>query len=75
MKPYCKTFRARKDHKASECGICSEDTEGGANHERQQAKQEIRAGELDCEDGLQAQHNEDEGWHEFDEHYEWDGEA
>jgi len=42
MKPYCKTFRVSKVHKATECGICSEDTSGGANYIRKKAKTEIK---------------------------------
>lgn len=41
MKPYCKTIRAFKDHKASECSLCRERKEGGKNYARQQGKQEI----------------------------------
>ena len=41
MKPYCKTFRASKIHKASECGYCSEKTESDRTHPRNEAKKGI----------------------------------
>ena len=58
MKPYGKTYRASKVHKATECCICQEYVEGGAAHERQQAKREIIQGELVREDELQAEFEE-----------------
>lgn len=44
MKPYCKTFRAAKTHKASECDICSEDTKGGPKSARREGKKAIADG-------------------------------
>lgn len=44
MKPYCKTFRASKDHKAERCSICSEDTAGGANYARKKGKADVDEG-------------------------------
>ena len=42
MKPYSKTYRCYKDHKATECGLCAERVENdGKTVMRQEAKQEI----------------------------------
>ena len=53
MKPYCKTFRASKVHKAKDCGICSEDTSGGKNYARQRGKKDM------SDDLMDSCHNED----------------
>jgi len=69
MKPYGKTYRASKIHKANECGVCSEAVGGGANHERQQSKKEINSGDLERDDVLQEKYNKDADFEDFVENY------
>ena len=41
MKPYGKTYRSNKDHKSSECGICSEKVACVGKYPRSMAKVNI----------------------------------
>lgn len=69
MKPYGKTYRARKDHKATECGICSEQVEGGAKSQRQEADKSIVLGENEREDKLQREFNKEADFQDFCDSY------
>jgi len=42
MKPYAKTYRKRKDHKAAECGLCSERTDTNKTPTRLAGKTAIK---------------------------------
>ena len=66
MKSYAKTFRCSKVHKCKRCGVCSED---GNSATRRAAKEEIRNGDLRCENAIQSEHNEEEDWFNFCDNY------
>ncbi len=41
MKPYYKTYRVRKDHKASRCSLCRERVADSSTYIRRNAKEDI----------------------------------
>jgi len=61
MKPYRKTYRASKVHKAKECDICAEEVDISPSPVRREAKMMIINGELKSDSVLQREHNEREG--------------
>lgn len=69
MKPYRKTYRASKIHKAKECGICAEEVDRSPSPIRQEAKRSIENGELEADCDLQSEHNETEDQYQYFSNY------
>lgn len=69
MKPYAKTFRQAKTHKATECDLCAEMVDVSSSPIRLEARKQINCEDLRRDDIAQAEYNEEAEWWDFVEGY------
>lgn len=84
MKPYGKTYRVSKDHRATECGLCKERVSGVGTYSRLLGMQDVEVGIEDSfeersldEVEKRLRDNYDGAylyeWYHFYKPYEWGG--